>query len=148
MYSGGCINRYQNCINIRRRKQPNNQCIIQQIRDIMYGLDKLMEAKGMHIAHLNARSIPNKWEMLKMNVMSTNLHILGISETWLNESLPDELYRLPNYHLLRNDRNWRDNNTARYKKRGDVAMYIRNELNYSETSHKHLNTSSINIESQ
>ena len=58
----------------------------------MYGLDDIREAKGIHMAHINVRSMTNKWEILKMNFMSTNLHIIGVSETWLNSKLPSELY--------------------------------------------------------
>ena len=115
----------------------------------MYGLDSIKEAKGLHLAHLNVRSISNKWELLKANFMSTNLHVLGLSETWLKSSLPSEFYTLSDeYHLTRNDRNWKDNNCLTIKKGGGVAMFIKNDLDYSEVSHKHLNTSNINIESQ
>ena len=83
----------------------------------MYGLDDIKEAKGIHIAHINVRSMVNKWELLKMNCMCTNLHVLGISETWLSNRLPCELYMLSSdYTLIRNDRNWCDNNNNRTKK--------------------------------
>ena len=69
----------------------------------MYGLDDIKEAKGMHIAHINVGSMTNKWELIKMNFMSTNLHVLVISETWLNVMLHSGLYE---YTLIRNDRSW------------------------------------------
>ena len=115
----------------------------------MYGLDDIKEAKGIHIAHINVRSMTNKWELLKMNFMSTNLHVIGLSETWLNSKLPNDLYLLSDdFTLIRNDRNWKDLNATTIKKGGGVATYIRKSLDYSETSHNHLNTSNVNIESQ
>ena len=115
----------------------------------MYGLSDIDQAKGIHMAHINVRSMVNKWELLKLNFMCTNLHVLGLSETWLNSMLPSELYKLSNeYTLIRNDRNWLDYNNTHIKKGGGVATYIRNNLNFSETSHSHFNTSNITIESQ
>ena len=115
----------------------------------MYGLNDIKEAKGIHIAHINVRSIANKWELLKINFMSANLHVLGLSETWLNGGLPNELYTLSNdYTLLRNDRSWLDDSGSQIKKGGGVAMYIKKNLDFSETSHSHLNTSNVNLESQ
>ena len=63
----------------------------------MYGLDDIQLAKGMHIAHMNIRSIANKWEVFKTQFSSSNFHILGLSETWLNDKLPNDLYILRLY---------------------------------------------------
>ena len=113
----------------------------------MYGLNDIVEAKGMHLSHINVRSMTNKWELIKLNFMSTNLHVIGISETWLNNKLPSELYTLSkDYTLIRNDRTWSDNNGIIPKKGGGVAMFVNNNINYSDTSHSHLNTSNVNIE--
>ena len=115
----------------------------------MYGLTDISEAKGIHIAHLNVRNMANKWELLKANFMTANLHILGLSETWLNSRLPSELYTLSrDYTLIRNDRNWLNDNASATKKGGGVATYIKNNLDFSEVSHSHFNTSNANIESQ
>ena len=71
----------------------------------MYGLNYIEMAKGMHIAHLKVSSLVNKWEVFKTQFMSSNLHSLGLSETWLNAKLPNELFELPNeFTLVRNDR--------------------------------------------
>ena len=74
----------------------------------MYGLDEIKLAKGIHIAHINIKSITNKWENFKTQFVNSNLHVLGLSETWLNGKLPNELYRLSqHYTLIRIDKNWR-----------------------------------------
>ena len=73
----------------------------------MYGLDEIQTAKGMHFSHIKTRSITNKWEVFKTQFSSSNLHILGISETRLNEKLPSEMFSLSNeYCPYRNNRNW------------------------------------------
>ena len=113
----------------------------------MYDLDDIRTAKGIHMAHLNIRSLVNKWEVFKAQYMSSNLHILGISETWLNDKLPCEMFKLNNeYTLIRNDRKWSDEGTTEIKKGGGVAIYIRNNLKF--TNLNQWNTSNINIESQ
>ena len=115
----------------------------------MYELDEIKMAKGMHIAHLNMRSITNKWDVFKTQFSSGNLHILGISETWLNDKLPSGLFNLSDeYSLLRNDRKWNDNGNIIPKRGGGVALYVKKCLTFSDTDFNHLNTSNIDLESQ
>ena len=97
----------------------------------MYGLDDVKLAKGMHFAHINIRSIHNKWDVFKAQFSSSNLHILGISETWLNDKLPNGLYNLSNeYTLIRNDRKWCENGNSVPKKGGGVALFIKKTVTF------------------
>ena len=115
----------------------------------MYGIDDIGLAKGMHIAHMNVRSIVNKWEIFKTHFSSSNLHILGISDTWLNNKLPNELFSLSNeYCLYRNDRGWTETGNLNVKKGGGVAIYVKNNLKSSNVEFQHLNNNSRDIESQ
>ena len=115
----------------------------------MYGIDDIGLAKGMHIAHMNVRSIVNKWEIFKTHFSSSNLHILGISETWLNNKLPNELFSLSNeYCLYRNDRGWTETGNLNVKKGGVVAIYVKHNLKSSNVEFQHLNNNSRDIESQ
>ena len=115
----------------------------------MYGLDDIANARGMHIGHLNVRSMVNKWDLLKAQFSSSNFHILGFSETWLSEALPTMLFELSSeYTFLRNDRNWSENTGMNVKKGGGLGIYIHNGLNFSETSHNNLNCSIRDIEMQ
>ena len=115
----------------------------------MYELNDIDAAKGMHIAHLNIRSLANKWEVFKAQFVDKNLHVLGLSETWLNYKLPNNLFNLSNdFTMLRNDRNWSDDGKLEPKKGGGVALYVKSSLNYSETDFSEWNTSTIDIESQ
>ena len=58
----------------------------------MYGLNDIKNSKGLHIAHLNIRSLMNKWETFKIQLGDNNLHIIGISESWLNDMIPSNLF--------------------------------------------------------
>ena len=106
-------------------------------------------AKGIHIAHLNIRSLVNKWEVFKTQLMSGDLHVVTLSETWLNDKIPNSILDLSkDYTFIRNDRQWSEEGHNEPKKGGAVAMYIKNTLNYSATDYNHWNTSNRNIESQ
>ena len=54
---------------------------------MIYDSNGLKNLRGMYLADLNVRSIVNKWDCFKRQFMSTILHILGLSETWLRENL-------------------------------------------------------------
>ena len=90
----------------------------------MYDIDEIRNLKGLHMAHLNVRSLANKWDNVKANFMNSGIHILTFSETWLHNQLASNLFQLSNdYTLLRLDRNWNDNNNPNSppKKGGGVC---------------------------
>ena len=108
----------------------------------MYGIDEIKNSKGMHMAHLNIRSLTNKWENFKAHFMNKNLHVLGLSETWLNDKLPNDLFELTNcYQFYRNDRSWRDNNSNFIKKGGGVGLFVDSSLYSSDSEFARLNCS-------
>ena len=41
----------------------------------MYELNDIKKSKGMHIAHLNVRSLMNKWDTFKTQFSDSNIHI-------------------------------------------------------------------------
>ena len=115
----------------------------------MYDLNDIDAAKGLHVAHLNIRSLMNKWDVFKAQFENTNLQILGLSETWLNDKLPNNLFEPSNdFTLILNDRKWSNTDNIGPKRGGGVALCINNNLNYSENEFSKLNTSIIDIESQ
>ena len=117
----------------------------------MYDLKEIQKAKGLHIAHLNVRSLVNKWDNIKANFIDSGIHILSFSESWLHALLPDNLFNLGgDFTLIRNDRNWNDANdtTLPPKKGGGLCMYISNKLKFSDINFAHLNSSSKDLESQ
>ena len=117
----------------------------------MYDLNEIKNAKGLHFAHLNLRSLVNKWDNIKANFMNSGIHVLTFSETWLHNLLPDNLFDLGHeYNLLRHDRNWNDSGDPNKppKRGGGICIYIKSTLQYSETDFSHYNSSNIDIESQ
>ena len=86
---------------------------------------------ALNAGHLNARSINisrsdssivNKFEEITSVIFHENSHIFAITETWLKESISNELYNLPGYYpLFRLDRS--DNRRA-----GGVALYVASEF--------------------
>ena len=54
-----------------------------------------------------------------------NLCILGISESWLNSSVPDQMISIPQYHLFRGDRT----HASGKRTGGGVCFYTHNKYN-------------------
>ena len=117
----------------------------------MYDINDISNTRGLHIAHLNVRSMVNKWDNIKANFLDSGIHVLSFSETWLHACLPDNQFYLGNqYTLLRNDRKWNDLNDISLppKKGGGTCMYINNNLSFSENAYSDFNASTIDLEAQ
>ncbi len=57
-------------------------------------------SKGLKVSHWNVQRLLNKTDQLKETVrdLKTQSHVLGISETWLNDKYNDEFVKMPDYH--------------------------------------------------
>ena len=55
-------------------------------------------------------------------VADKDYHVIGVTESWLHQDIPNNLISLPNYNLIRNDR--------KNKRGGGVALYLKNNLKY------------------
>ena len=73
----------------------------------------------LNICHLNARSVSAHIDEISNILVSTPFHIIGVSETWLRDGIPNCLFEVHDYSLIRNDRNGRG---------GGVGLYIRDNL--------------------
>ena len=73
----------------------------------------------MHFGHLNVNSLLSKIEELRTLAINTNISVLGITETKLDNTVSNEELKINGYNLLRSDRN---------KKSGGVACYIKNNI--------------------
>ena len=106
--------------------------------------------RGFHVAHLNIRSIFPKIDIFRHYLtLNTGIHVIGISETWLNENLPTDLLSIAGYNFLRNDRNWnRDNNNNTPQKGGGVGLYLKQDLDYDANVYAIYNRSCKDIECQ
>ena len=77
------------------------------------------------MASLNIASLPLHIEELRIWILNQNLDILAINETRLDGSVPNESVHIPNYQIVRNDRN---------RNGGGVCIYIRNSVNFVDKS--------------
>ena len=67
----------------------------------------------------------NKYDELELYVKQENFDIVGISETWLNDSIADSEVEIEGYTLLTKDKN-----SKTKKREGGVVLYIKNEINF------------------
>ena len=73
----------------------------------------------MHFIHVNVNSLLSKTEELRDFVGPTKPAILGITESKLDSSAPDQEFNISGYSILRSGRN-------RYG--GGVACYVRADI--------------------
>ncbi len=67
--------------------------------------DLHLPRKGLHIAHVNVCSLPNKMNEI-CNVLNTSdIHVLAIAESHLDSSITDGQIHVSGYNLIRKDRN-------------------------------------------
>jgi exonuclease III len=75
--------------------------------------------------YLNARSIVNKHSELELYLIEENIDIVGITETWLTDSVSDSEMSIEGYTLLRGDRK-----SETKQRGGGVALYIKNDIDF------------------
>ena len=104
--------------------------------------------KGLNFLHMNIRSLycKNKFEMFKLQLLSSGIHIFGISESWLKKEIPSSLLDINGFNICRLDRSWSEH--GKLKKGGGLCIYIKNDLVFSEQKYSQLNLSSKDIEIQ
>ena len=76
---------------------------------------------SLNLCHLNIRSLPAHYQLLKESAL-LDFDIIALTETWLTGELPDNLYSVHGYKLIRCDRQTRG---------GGVALYIRESIKSS-----------------
>ncbi|CAB3981424.1 115 kDa [Paramuricea clavata] len=88
--------------------------------------DLLKKTKGLIIGHLNIRSIKRANQLDKIKALlirKHTIHVISFSETWLNDSWPDDMLYIPNYTFIRLDRS----NTSV----GGIITYIHNDVPFT-----------------
>ena len=88
-----------------------------------------LPAKGLRFGHWNINYLnTTKLEEIKLHILSPSgekkLDILALTETFFNDSTPQELYHIPGFDLLRKDRK-----SCEVSCGGGILMYVNNELN-------------------
>ena len=81
--------------------------------------------KGLHMIHINARSLRHKIHEVSIIARSTHAGIIGITETWFDESITEEEASIEGYNIIRNDRT---------SLGGGVCLYIKEELTFNPRS--------------
>ena len=105
----------------------------------------LKNIKGLHMVHLNLQSLNNKIDLVRTQIAECGPQIFTVSETWLKDGLPDHLYDVPGYDLVRLDRTW-ETSCGKVKNGGGVGMFIRKDIKYCAHKYENLNLSSKELE--
>ena len=84
----------------------------------------------MKLICFNVRSLFPKLEEIRSLAVDTKPHLIGLVETWLNDSIDTQELEIPNYKLYRKDWN---------RFGGGVAVFVRDTVD-----HKILLTDSMN----
>lgn len=82
--------------------------------------------RNLNVCYLNTCSLFPKMSHIRRIIERTNLHVICVSETWLNKSHTDKMVQLDNCNIIRNDRDRTDKVRG-----GGVALYVRKDLSYA-----------------
>ena len=80
------------------------------------GLNSNVSSNGIEIPEFNANSLLGHIDLIRAHLDSHFYHIILISETWLHSGISDDMVRLGDIILIRNDREER--------RGGGVACYV------------------------
>jgi hypothetical protein len=73
--------------------------------------------------YFNAKSILNKRDELMIRIGLEKPGIIGVTETWLNESIDDSVIAIPGFKICRRDRS--DSSKTRG---GGVLFYVKEDI--------------------
>ena len=82
---------------------------------------KLGTVKGLRICHLNARSLVNKIDEIRVFCETHLPHVLSLNKTWLHSSISDSKIQLHGFSLVRSDKT---------RRKGGVLSYVSSNLDY------------------
>ena len=88
-------------------------------------LHYLSKLRGISLAHINIRSLFRKLEDIIRILTDGDVCVLGISETWLNRSVPDSMIGIGNYDVYRSDRSAASGKSTG----GGVCLYVHTKYN-------------------
>lgn len=85
-------------------------------------LDDILSSNGLHVIHLNTRSLLPKISELRLLCSSGKVGILCCTESWLDSSVNDSQIEIENYIVIRNDRD---------RNGGGVCIYVRADIGFN-----------------
>ena len=80
-------------------------------------------SRSLVIGHLNLNCLTNKVNLVQKILISNNIDVLGISETWLTSEIEDSFINIPGYEIVRSD------SPGLVKKHG-VAIYVNKSIRF------------------
>ena len=81
---------------------------------------EVCKSSGVAISHLNVRSLlPKQDELQTLLERRSTSHVMGLSETWLDESVADAEIDMTGFRVYRKDRN---------RNGGGVAVYVSDDV--------------------
>ena len=81
-------------------------------------------ARGIHLSHLNTKSVFNKHDLIKINLDQLHFDVFTFSESWLTKYIKKDMIQIEIYNITGLDKSW-NNRLAKLPKRGrGVGAYI------------------------
>ena len=81
----------------------------------------IFKNKGLHIIHMNARSLLPKMSEIRLLATRTKAAVISITKSWLDESVTNAEVNINDYCVVRSDRN-RHGGGIRTFVRSDIAF--------------------------
>ena len=91
-------------------------------KDFLWEVPLKLKNKGLLFLHLNIRSLLPKLAEVKRLLNQSGASVLGLSESWLDESVTDGEVNIDGYTVIRRDRN---------RNGGGVIVYIKDGLAFN-----------------
>ena len=81
---------------------------------------EICKSSGVVVSHLNVRILlPKQDELQTLLEHCSTFHVMGLSETWLDESVDDAEIDMTGFRVYRKDRN---------RNGGGVAVYVSDDV--------------------
>ena len=93
--------------------------------------------KGLHLIHVNARSLRNKLSDMTSIARKTNASIIAVSETWLDDTMTNNEINIPDYNIIRKDRD---------QYGGGVCIFVRDNLPFNVRNNLHVDKNRGNMD--
>ena len=81
--------------------------VLRSVEPIENGLNLNVSSNCIEIAQFNTNSLLGHIDLIRAHLDSHFYHIISISETWLHSGISDDMVRLGDFILIRNDREGR-----------------------------------------
>ena len=90
-----------------------------------------VQAQGLHVANINICHLKPKLDEIKILLNSaSNLDLLGMCETFLDENTGDNILHMDGFNFERKDRSVLRDDSLSTKRGGGVVVYIADYIRY------------------